>query len=171
MFIWEILALVLFSILGGIGLVYFQAWLFGSGTIPLDLPNIDSGSVSPLQRWIEESYILGAWVVTGTAIALAIAWFLFAITRTLGGDAKISKVRASARQWWIFFALNIVSLAVSFIFFRGQSNAAIPWLVGMYALDIFWCFVVATAFATPGQMRDSIPNAWIRNLIFRASGR
>ncbi len=151
--IWEVIRIVVVSLIGAAIMFLLQPWLYQNGVIPLN-------DVEP-EAWVGDNYIIGAVTVFSVSIIAVILWYVIA------AKAKIQSARETSSMtivWWIFLLLPVISICAAIYFFN-RSNDALLSLTGFFVFDILLIYWFSTAISSPGSLKYMVPGSFfLRNL-------
>lgn len=149
----EIIRIISITIVGVVIMLLGQPWLYRSGFIPLDVPDIE--------QWIFTEYTSSTYWVLGAAVAATIIWYFAAST----ANPLTAKDTASWRLlWWLVLLLPIASIGIA-LSLQTEGTARL-WLAAMYVLDVLVLYWLPTASSSPGQTKYLPPGSRnVRNLL------
>ena len=151
--IWDVIRIVIVSLIGAAIMFLLQPWLYQNGIIPLN-------DVEP-EAWVGDNYIIGAVTVFSVSIIAVILWYVIA------AKAKVQSAKETSSMailWWVFLLLPIMSICASIYFFN-QSNDALLSVTGFFVFDILFLYWFSTAISSPRSLMFVVPGAFfLRNL-------
>lgn len=151
--IWEVIRIVVVSLIGAAIMFLLQPWLYQNGIIALN-------DVEP-EAWVGDKYIISAVTVFLVSIISVILWYAIA------SKAKVQLARETSSMaivWWIFLLLPILSICAAIYFFN-DSNDALLSLTGFFVFDILLIYWFSTAISSPCSLMFVVPGAFfLRNL-------
>lgn len=158
----EIIRIVVISLIGAVLMFLVQPWLYRSGIVPVDVPDID--------EWIAGIYTPGATIVfTGSVISAGV-WYVIASRAKIRGGSDVPQM---AGLWWLLGLLPVLSICIALYFFRGTDDApgteaALLSLTGFYIFDVLLIFWLSTAISSPGSLKyGAVPGSYfIRHGLF-----
>jgi hypothetical protein len=148
----EIIRLILFPILGAIGMFVLQPILYQSQIIRLT-------DVKP-QIWVNNHYFPAAIIVFAVAIFTALGWCAI---NTLSPPPGMAECKKRAAWWWMFLGIPLSSIGVAIFLSRqgilapkGSNDATIS-LICLFFVDVVWLYWLTTATSTPGLAKFTPP--------------
>lgn len=152
--VWDILRILIVSIVGAIVMFLVQPWLYQSGIIAI--------TDVELEVWIAEKYTSGAVIVFSTALVATVIWYLSARRSRITSFNQASPMRL---VWALLLLVPIIGICVALYFFNG-SNQALLSLTAFYVLDLLIVYWFATVISSPGLLKFIPPGSFgIRHLI------
>ncbi len=152
--IWDVIRIVVVSLIGAAIMFLLQPWLYQNGIIPLN-------DVEP-EAWVGDNYIIGAVTVFLISIIAVILWYVIA------AKAKVQSAKETSSMailWWLFFLMPILSICAA-IFFFNRSNDALLSVTGFFVFDILLIYWFSTAISSPRSLMFVVPGAFfLRNLL------
>ena len=145
---WELFFLALIFGLSWL-LIWFQTWLFSSGTIPLT-------DYDP-QEFVTDAFRPAAFIIFGVASSLAFLWWV--IAALWNDNFHSSKDITKARFIWFLLLLGpIVAIGVSLLIYQDYSDGVL-WFPLFLIINIIINYYLATAISTPEFLLGAVPLA------------
>lgn len=152
--IWDVIRIVVVSLIGAAIMFLLQPWLYQNGIIPLN-------DVEP-EAWVGDNYIIGAVTVFLISIIAVILWYVIA------AKAKVQSAKETSSMailWWLLFLLPVLSICAAIFFFIGNGDALLS-VTGFFVFDILLIYWFSTAISSPRSLMFVVPGAFfLRNLL------
>jgi hypothetical protein len=151
----EIIRIIVISAVGGLLTLYIQPWVYQNRWIPVN--------DVPLNQWLSNYYMTGAWIVFLTGLVATIIWSVLTATAKASGAVDVFRWQV---VWFILGLLPLAGICVG-IWIGSVSNDALLTLALFFIIDgLFVLYWLPTVTSTPGLFRNIPPGApLIRGLI------
>lgn len=151
--VWDVIRIVVVSLVGAVMMFLIQPWLYQNGVIALN-------DVEP-ETWVGNNYINGAFTVFLVSIIAVILWYAIA------AKAKVQRARETSSMaivWWIILLMPVISICAAIYLFN-NSNDALLSLTGFFIFDVLLIYWFSTAISSPRSLMFVVPGAFfLRNL-------
>ncbi|MBW4668507.1 MAG: hypothetical protein KME60_14035 [Cyanomargarita calcarea GSE-NOS-MK-12-04C] len=153
----EWIRIIVFSLIGSVLMFLGQPWIYRS-----KFPFVRLRSV-PVDAWVSNYYMPGAYVVFFASLVATVLWYLLAAKAQVKGGKDVEKWSV---VWWIIFLLPVLSIIIAIVFFKGSDEALLS-LTSFFVLDILFLYWFTTATSSPGGLSFVPPGAFLMRRLFR----
>lgn len=145
---WEIIRIIIFSIVGAALMFWVQRWVYASKAIAIrDVP---------VDRWLGSDYTTSALIVFGVCVLTTVLWY---VLTAIASYTKSSDARRWTLVWWLFGLLPLASIGIT-VFFINRSQQAQLSLLGFFVLDALVLYWLPTATSSPEPVKYIPPGAY-----------
>ncbi|NJL84565.1 MAG: hypothetical protein HC890_19525 [Chloroflexaceae bacterium] len=146
---WEIIRIIIITIIGAVAMFWGQYSLYSTKIIFL-------GDV-PVDRWLAADYTPAALIVFGVCVLSTVAWYFLAAVTPFAMGRDVSRWTL---VWWLLGLLPLGSIGVS-VFITNRSGDAQFSLIGLFVLDALLLYWLATATSSPEPVKYIPPGAFL----------
>ena len=146
---WEIIRIIIFSIIGAAVMFLGQRLIYENQIIPIQ--------EVPLKTWLGTDYTTASLIMFGVCIAATVIWcILAAISRFNDG----SSTGRWMLMWWLLGLLPMITIVFT-VFFINRSDEARMSLMGFFVLDTLLLYWLPTVTSSPEAVKYIPPGAFL----------
>ena len=146
---WEIIRIIIFSIIGAAVMFLGQRLIYENQIIPIQ--------EVPLKTWLGTDYTTASLIMFGVCIAATVIWcILAAISRFNDG----SSTGRWMLMWWLLGLLPVITIGFT-VFYINRSDEAQMSLMGFFVLDTLLLYWLPTATSSPEAVKYIPPGAFL----------
>ncbi|MEH2284790.1 MAG: hypothetical protein V7K90_26295 [Nostoc sp.] len=145
---WEIIRIIIFSVIGAALMFLGQRLVYENQIIPIQK--------IPFDTWLGSDYITAALIMFGVSMLSTIIWCVLAATNrfTNGNSTGFWTL-----TWWLLGLLPMASIGFT-VFYINRSDEAQFSLMGFFLLDAVWLYWLSTATSSPEAVKYIPPGAF-----------
>ncbi|MBD2337778.1 hypothetical protein H6G64_12385 [Calothrix sp. FACHB-156] len=145
---WEIIRIIILSIIGAALMFLGQRLIYENQIIPIQKV--------PLKSWLGTDYITATIIMFAVSMFSTIIWcVLAAVSRFINGRSTSLWILI----WWLLGLLPMAAIGFT-VFFINRSDEAQFSLMGFFLLDTVWLYWLSTATSSPEAVKYIPPGAF-----------
>jgi hypothetical protein len=145
---WEIIRIIIFSIIGAAIMFLGQRLIYENQIIPIQKV--------PVNTWLGADYTTAALIMFGVCMFSTIFWCVLAATSKSTDSNSIGRWTLI---WWLLGLLPMASIGFT-VFYINRSDEAQMSLMGFFLFDAIWLYWLSTATSSPEAVKYISPGAF-----------
>jgi hypothetical protein len=145
---WEIIRIIIFSIIAAAVMFLGQRLIYENQIIPIQKV--------PLNTWLAADYTTAALIMFGVCMFSTIFWCLLAATSKFNDGSGTGRWMLI---WWLLGLLPIASIGFT-VFYINRSDEAQMSLMGFFLFDAIWLYWLSTVTSSPEVVKYIPPGAF-----------
>ncbi|MTJ47585.1 hypothetical protein [Dolichospermum sp. UHCC 0259] len=146
---WEIIRIIIFSIIGAAVMFLGQRLIYENQIIPIQKV--------PLNTWLGTDYTTASLIMFAVCIVVTLIWCILAATSRFNDGGSTGRWML---MWWLLGLLPMASIGFT-VFFINRSDEAQLSLMGFFVLDTLLLYWLPTATSSPEAVKYIPPGAFL----------
>ena len=146
---WEIIRIIIFSIIGAAVMFLGQRLIYENQIIPIQKV--------PLNTWLGTDYTTASLIMFGVCIAATVIWCILAAISRFNDGGSTGRWML---MWWLLGLLPMITIVFT-VFFINRSDEARMSLMGFFVLDSLLLYWLPTATSSPEAVKYIPPGAFL----------
>lgn len=146
---WEIIRIIIFSIIGAAVMFLGQRLIYENQIIPIQKV--------PLNTWLGTDYTTSALIMFAVCIAATVIWCILAAISRFNDGGSTGRWML---MWWLLGLLPMITIVFT-VFFINRSDEARMSLMGFFVLDTLLLYWLPTATSSPEAVKYIPPGAFL----------
>ncbi|MEB3150987.1 MAG: hypothetical protein VKL60_18455 [Sphaerospermopsis sp.] len=146
---WEIIRIIIFTVIGAALMFLGQRLIYENQIIPIQKV--------PLDAWLAADYITSALIMFGVCLFSTIFWCVLAAISRFNDGAATGRWML---MWWLLGLLPMAGIGFT-VFYINRSDEAQLSLMGFFVLDTLLLYWLPTATSSPEAVKYIPPGAFL----------
>jgi hypothetical protein len=146
---WEIIRIIIFSIIGAAVMFLGQRLIYENQIIPTQK--------TPVGTWLGTDYTTASLIMFGVCIAATVIWCILAAISRFNDGGSTGRWML---MWWLLGLLPMITIVFT-VFFINRSDEARMSLMGFFVLDTLLLYWLPTATSSPEAVKYIPPGAFL----------
>jgi len=146
---WEIIRIIIFSIIGAAVMFLGQRLIYENQIIPIQKV--------PLNTWLGTDYTTSALIMFAVCIIATVIWCILAAISRFNDGGSTGRWML---MWWLLGLLPMITIVFT-VFFINRSDEARMSLMGFFVLDTLLLYWLPTATSSPEAVKYIPPGAFL----------
>jgi hypothetical protein len=145
---WEIIRIIIFTVVGAGVMFLGQRLIYENQIIPIQKVPVDT--------WLGADYTTSALIMFGVCLFSTISWCI------LGATSKFTDGRSGGKWsliWWLLGLLPMASIGFT-VFYINRSDEAQFSMMCFFLLDAIWLYWLSTVTSSPETVKYIPPGAF-----------
>jgi hypothetical protein len=144
---WEIIRIIIFSVIGAAIMFLGQRLIYENQIIPIQKV--------PLDTWLGTDYTTASLIMFAVCMFSTILWCVLGATSKSTG----SSIGQWMLIWWLLGLFPMASIGFT-VFYLNRSDEAQFSLMGFFLLDTIWLYWLSTTTSSPETVKYIPPGAF-----------
>jgi hypothetical protein len=145
---WEIIRIIIFTVIGAALMFLGQRLIYENQIIPIQKV--------PVNTWLGTDYTTAALIMFGVCMFATILWCVLAATSRFNDGTPTGRWML---LWWLLGLLPMAAIGIT-VFFINRSEEAQLSLMGFFLVDAIWLYWLSTATSSPEGVKYIPPGAF-----------
>lgn len=145
---WEIIRIIIFTIIGAALMFLGQRFIYENQIIPIQKVPVDT--------WVGTDYTTASLIMFVVCLLSTMIWCVLSATNRFSDGLSTG---LWILTWWLLGLLPMASIVFT-VFFINRSDEAQFSLMGFFFLDAVWLYWLSTATSSPEPVKYIPPGAF-----------
>ncbi|MEA5577353.1 hypothetical protein [Anabaena sp. UHCC 0451] len=144
---WEIVRIIIFTVIGAALMFLGQRLIYENQIVPIQKV--------PLDTWLAADYTTAALIMFGVCMFSTILWCVLGVMSKSGGSSRGKWLLI----WFLLSLLPLVTIGIT-VLLVNRSDEAQMSLMGFFLFDTIWLYWLNTATSSPETVKYIPPGAF-----------